>query len=290
MEYSLAFGVILTNIIEIVCASNGKFIKINGYKLSGAFSIWNFYFNGTRLKCAETCLQTTCLSFNYHSQTEECQLNTESHYTNPLIVQEAQDWALYYLHKENDWELVFRAQAYNNISPYNAWMGTLSLPTLVEEGCLLLMNTSTCTTIYRNDILNTWDSESISEVKLELYQAGVTVVNIRFNGTGSNYTDWFSIDRLIDSSWDAMSKSRDFNHFTLLATEKRRFFINQNYGGCPNDVGWMAVIDAGSNIAGCAWDSMLIRPAFLFAKGEDATRWMQFDHGFADVLAVFIKR
>ncbi|XP_060079355.1 uncharacterized protein LOC132558770 [Ylistrum balloti] len=240
--------------------------------------------------CAVECFQTECLSINYQSETKECQLSKDSPYTNPVLVQEAQYWEIYYLQKENDWELVFRAQAHNNISPYNAWIGTLSLPTLVEEGCLLLMNTSTCTTIYRNDILNTWDSESISEVKLELYKAGVRVVNIRFDGKGSNYIDWFGIDRLIDSGWETLTKHRTFNHFTLWGSEWRRFLINQYYGGCPFDSGWMAVIESNRNMEFCAWESSSIRPVFLFARGEDVTRWINYDHGFADVLAVFIRR
>ncbi|XP_033761125.1 uncharacterized protein LOC117342936 [Pecten maximus] len=247
--------------------------------------------NYTRRNCAITCFQsTTCLSFNYHVQTQECQFNTDSPYTKPLDVLEAPGWALYHLQRDTDWELVFRAQANNSLSPYQTWMGNSSPPNPVEDGCRLMTGTSTCTSIYRSDVLTTWDSESISEVQLHMYHKGRRVVYIRFNGTGSTLTNWFSVDRLIDSGWSTMSQSRTFNSFSLKAGSERRFFINQNYGGCPYDVGWMVVIDIDTNIKPCVWDSMSNRPVFLFAPGEDVTRWIDFVHREADVLAVFIKR
>ncbi|XP_060079357.1 uncharacterized protein LOC132558772 [Ylistrum balloti] len=274
----------------IYCESDGTFKRISGHKLSGANLILKYQFSNPIIACAVECFQTECLSINYHSETKECQLCKDSPYTNPVLVQEAQYWEIYYLQKENDWELVFRAQAYNNISPYNAWMGTLSLPTLVEEGCLLLMNTSTCTTIYRNDILNTWDSESISEVKLELYKAGVRVVNIRFNGTRSTYTDWFGINRLIDSGWETLSQSRHFPNFSVRGPCQRSFYINQYFRGCRYDKGLILVNDLNYNPCPCTYDTTSNRPEFMYAPGEDVTQWEDYNYGQADVLAVFIKR
>ncbi|XP_021364995.1 uncharacterized protein LOC110457871, partial [Mizuhopecten yessoensis] len=150
---------------------------------------------------------------------------------------------VYYVFVENDWELVFRAQSNNSLSPYAAWMGTLSLPTPVQDGCRLMTETFTCTTIYRNDVLDMWSSGNITEVQLELYRGGSRVVYVRFDGRGSALTNWFSIDKLIDSGWSTMSKSRTFNYFSIHGADERRFFINQNYGSCPVDAGWMAVID-----------------------------------------------
>ncbi|XP_060079373.1 uncharacterized protein LOC132558784 [Ylistrum balloti] len=255
--------------------------------LSGAFSSISKI---SRIKCADMCLQTSCLSINYHSQNEECQLNTDSPYTNPVIVQEVQDWAIYFLQKDNDWEMVFRAMSNNGLRTADAWMGTPPPPTPVEEGCRLLTTSSTCTSIYRSEHLNTWNSENISEVKLELYKAGVRVVNIRFDGKGSNYIDWFGTNRLIDSGWKTMSKSRLFEHFSIYGFCWRKFYINQSFGGCSNDQGWMVVIDVNLESCSCRYDIQSDRPAFLFAPGEDITRWNNHNYDRADVLAIFIKR
>ncbi|XP_021349778.1 uncharacterized protein LOC110448070 [Mizuhopecten yessoensis] len=151
---------------------------------------------------------------------------------------------VYYVFVENDWELVFRAQSNNSLSPYAAWMGTLSLPTPVQ---------------------------------LELNRGGSRVVYVRFDGRGSTFTNWFGIDKLIDSGWSTMSKSRTFNYFSIHGTAERRFFINQNYGSCPVDAGWMAVIDTTSVYGPCEWDiKTKKRPAFLFAPTEDVTQWQNY--------------
>ncbi|XP_069103862.1 uncharacterized protein [Argopecten irradians] len=199
----------------------------------------------------------------------------------------------YNLFTDSDWELVFRAQAYNNLSPYNAWMGTLSLPTPAEDGCRLMTNTSTCTTIYRSGILDLWESESLSEVQLEMYKDGQRVVNIRFDGIGSTIDDWFDISRLIDSGWSKLNKNSTFNFFELRGAGERTFYMNQRFRGCALDRGWMMVADVNATARWfCDYDNNHTGfPAFLYAPGEDVMLWQDptFDYGLADVLAVFIK-
>ncbi|XP_069104622.1 uncharacterized protein [Argopecten irradians] len=275
-------------IVTVSDISYGNFIRIDGYKLTSPFAVG--YYQFSRLKCAETCLQNICSAINYHVQTQECQLNSDTPYTNPEAVEEVQGWAIFYLQRDTDWELVFRAKANNSLSPYNTWMGTSSAPTPVQDGCRLMTGTFTCNSIYRSDVLDSWQSQSISEVKLEMYRHGKRVVRTHFNGTGSTFTDWFGIDRLIDSGWSTLNENRTFNYFQLLGSDSRRFFINQNYGGCSNDAGWMVVIDVDNGYRVCDWDSMVNRPVFKYAPGENATRWIEYAHEEADVLAVFLKR
>ncbi|XP_033761060.1 uncharacterized protein LOC117342880 [Pecten maximus] len=277
----------LSNIFGTSCVSKGKFSRIDGYMLSSGGPKFHY----TTLSCGIRCFHnTSCLSFNYHVKTEECQFNIYSPYTKPLDVLQAPEWALYNLKRDNDWKLVFRAKAGNNLSPYHTWMGTSSPPTPVEDGCLLMTGTSNCTSIYRSHVLTTWDSESISEVKLEMYKDGNMTVNIRFNGTGSTYTNWFDHNRLIDSGWSTMSKNRTFNFFSLRGDCKRTFFVNEFYLICPKDLGWMIVIDPIVGSCPCGYDTQSDKPAFLFAQGDNVTRWENNDYGRADVLAVFIKR
>ncbi|XP_069103837.1 uncharacterized protein [Argopecten irradians] len=232
--------------------------------------------NNSTTTCAIMCFNIGnqhCLSFNYHHMNGECQLNADSPYTKPSAVKEAADWAIYYLQKEDDWELVFRAHAYSNLSPYNVWMGT-SLPLLpAEDECRLLTSTQ-CTTIYRNEVLDTWDSENITEVQLELYEDGNRVVYLRFDGVKSTKDNWFDANRLIDSSWSMMSINSEFNHFSILGMCQRTFYINKDFGGCVNDLGWMIIMDPLMSLCSCGYDNNHPgKPAFLYARGQTVTRW-----------------
>ena len=42
---------------------------------------------------------------------------------------------------------------------------------------------------------------------------------------------------------------------------KRRFFIQNNYGGCSNDAGWFLVIESNN----CAWEQRTTRPYFVYS-------------------------
>lgn len=42
---------------------------------------------------------------------------------------------------------------------------------------------------------------------------------------------------------------------------ERRFFIQNNYGGCSNDAGWFLVVEKDT----CAWEQRTTRPYFLYS-------------------------
>lgn len=42
---------------------------------------------------------------------------------------------------------------------------------------------------------------------------------------------------------------------------ERRFFIQNNYGGCQNDAGWFLVVEKDT----CAWEQRTTRPYFLYS-------------------------
>lgn len=47
----------------------------------------------------------------------------------------------------------------------------------------------------------------------------------------------------------------------------RRFFIQNNYGGCSNDAGWFLVVESNT----CAWEQRTTRPYFIYSgkSGRD---------------------
>lgn len=42
---------------------------------------------------------------------------------------------------------------------------------------------------------------------------------------------------------------------------QRRFFVQNNYGGCQNDAGWFLVVEKDS----CDWERKTTRPFFLYS-------------------------
>jgi hypothetical protein len=68
----------------------------------------------------------------------------------------------------------------------------------------------------------------------------------------------------------------------------RYFFVNQSYGGCPADTGWL-VAAAGS---GCTWESTRGAPgAILYANSTTVQNWNNTNGtvALADALAVFVQ-
>ena len=82
---------------------------------------------------------------------------------------------------------------------------------------------------------------------------GKEEVVLRFRATNSNNKNWFSQANILESPWQDILTAKK-NHFTIdgpcWKTGCRDFHINQAYGGCPNDVGWLSVGDSAT----CSWE------------------------------------
>ena len=53
------------------------------------------------------------------------------------------------------------------------------------------------------------------QVRYSLYNNGLEVAFIEFNGTGSNIEDWFSNGRILEASWSDLDTSTTFNYFSI---------------------------------------------------------------------------
>ena len=98
---------------------------------------------------------------------------------------------------------------------------------------------------------------------------------LKFNAKGSNKLNWFSLSRLIQSSWTDM-KTQPNNFFSIHGDPRngRHFFINSVYDICPKDAGWM-VITVPQN---CDWEKRF-RPrqnVILYSKLSGLTNWNQY--------------
>ncbi|XP_070568449.1 uncharacterized protein [Ptychodera flava] len=138
-----------------------------------------------------------------------------------------------------------------------------------------------------------WEAIGVTEVKVAVYSDGQEKASLIFNGIGSDKENWFSIDRLRASPWgdlmDAkLENGKDGQYFSVAGDNgiNRHFFINNNYGGCGNDAGWLVVVDDGSTV--CNWSEYADKPYVMYASDSKVT-YESGNAQFADFIAVFIK-
>ncbi|XP_025099788.1 uncharacterized protein LOC112567338 isoform X2 [Pomacea canaliculata] len=195
----------------------------------------------------------------------------------------------------DDWVLVFRAAQGIEKSVYDTWTAAgrhdddpitrLTLPC----GCTSVNGSLPCDRHYRSRILDTWPSLSIDQVKLVVYDRGVEKAHVTFRGTGSTNMSWFSLDRVVESSWDDLTPAASVNYFSIdghaTSTMLRRFFINHEYNTCAGDSGWLVVVDRETD--DCSWGTKGHFPSILY----DPQRRVVTDESLieADVMAVFVK-
>ncbi|PVD35967.1 hypothetical protein C0Q70_02936 [Pomacea canaliculata] len=89
------------------------------------------------------------------------------------------------------------------------------------------------------------------QVKLVVYKGGQAKQYATFNGAGTNFYNWMTPARLVESSWTDL-KSSSTNFFSPAGDGglRRRFFINHVYPGCDGDAGWLVVKDENDV---CSW-------------------------------------
>ncbi|XP_038065886.1 uncharacterized protein LOC119735979 [Patiria miniata] len=148
--------------------------------------------------------------------------------------------------KASEWQLVFKGMAGTGFGIYDMWT-TASW----DE------NTMGVSGSWRDESLHDgWKSGelNIRRVKLSVGDFKGRRVDLIFDGTGTDIHNWFSQERLISSPWEDVESSTP-NYFGVEGdtVEDRRFFINNNYGGCSIDQGWLVVTESNSG-TDCEWE------------------------------------
>ncbi|XP_078662610.1 uncharacterized protein LOC144906321 [Branchiostoma floridae x Branchiostoma belcheri] len=146
---------------------------------------------------------------------------------------------------------------------------------------------------YKSPLVEEWETLGVQLVKVSLYsyKQGTEVRNLIFDGRNSDKLSWFSQERLISSPWTDL-KTETTNYFSIPGDTNpdypRSFFINRNYGGCPEDNGWLVVVEDGV----CEWETLdQPAPRILFSRKSTHVNWTTGgdDVGTADVMVVSIK-
>jgi len=142
-----------------------------------------------------------------------------------------------------------------------------------------------------NNLQTKWAGLAPKYVKLGLYKDNSEVGFVVFNGVNSDIKNWFAADKLLASRWPYMTPTSTYNVFAIdglrSPNNQRRFMINSVYHGCPNDIGYLAVIEKEG---GCKWDKHASYPQFLYAKDNTHTTWEEENFDRADYMAIFISR
>ncbi|GFS16502.1 hypothetical protein ElyMa_006798400 [Elysia marginata] len=190
---------------------------------------------------------------------------------------------------KKEWRLLFRGTAHNNVQVYPAYLHGTGIPVPAKEGCKQFNPSLPCTNHYRNTAaFYSW--ANVDKVLLVLYVNGQRVKHIMFNGEGSTNLNWFTGNRVIESSWRDLKTLRH-NIFSVEGDGRprllRRFYANHQYGGCDNDKGWFVAADAVPG--GCLWEKKEKAPAFFYSKGDHLAWWKHSDQvAEADVMGIFI--
>ncbi|KAH3857048.1 hypothetical protein DPMN_099645, partial [Dreissena polymorpha] len=162
------------------------------------------------------------------------------------------------------WLTVFRGIPGIGVNPLDAWLngtGTTSDPT-----CRDTLGPS-CDKHYRDPLVDYWAAIRLTEVKIVFYKGALEKL-ITFNGVGSSISNWFDINRVLDSSWTTLV-GKSYGYFSLEgdAGNGRRFFTTSHYSHCWADRIFTLVI--AKKVAPCAFDLQSSYPQILFATGDD---------------------
>ncbi|KAK3782444.1 hypothetical protein RRG08_033085 [Elysia crispata] len=186
----------------------------------------------------------------------------------------------------SDWRLAFRGTAHIQKSMYRAYKYGKGIPQDIEDGCKSTDWSAPCNSHYRNDdALDNWSN--VREVLYGIVDNGMLVKVMRFDGAGTNNMNWMKQKRLIESSWDDL-KDANPNFFRLKGHKRlrRRFFVNNNYGGCRNDAGWTVVVDQEN--PACSWERNETYPYIKYVAGQRYENWNSPIIKSADAIVVFV--
>ncbi|XP_019633508.1 PREDICTED: uncharacterized protein LOC109476932 [Branchiostoma belcheri] len=138
-------------------------------------------------------------------------------------------------------------------------------------------------------VVDQWESLNIQRVKVVL-ESSEGNRELIFDGRNTDRFNWFSKSRLLSSPWNDISAEPQ-NVFSIEGSQhvKRSFHINRNWGGCPQDAGWLAVADIGPRGI-CEWERAPEDqlPYIRFSKTTGYANYNGGDIATADRMVIYI--
>jgi hypothetical protein len=144
---------------------------------------------------------------------------------------------------------------------------------------------------YKDSFVDTnWGS--VLGVRVSMYRDGQEQAYISF-GPGADRNAFFNPGNVVASTYTDLGDGGNFFSISGDSGINRHWFINNNYGGCPADVGQWVVLDRSASFA-CSWENNRLAGvgsadrALLYALGNQEVNWNGTSVGVADVYAVFV--
>ncbi|XP_076085680.1 uncharacterized protein LOC143056491 [Mytilus galloprovincialis] len=199
----------------------------------------------------------------------------------------------------SEWNLVFKIATGGSGGIYDLFTNSQT-QNIDDPEARLFTSTSKH---FKSVIMNNWNSVGIEQVKVLIYKNGLVKAFLIFDGIGSTSTSWFSLDKLLSSSYSDL-KGADTNkigfYFDLQGLEDtnnvnyRRFYVNAAWdtsGHCL-DSGWLMVSDVLST-GDCQYETNHLsqKPFILFSPFSTQIKFGEanMDEILADSLAIFVK-
>ncbi|XP_033736371.1 uncharacterized protein LOC117324562 [Pecten maximus] len=147
------------------------------------------------------------------------------------------------------------------------WKGTYT----VNEGDANAMSIAAGTKPYKSSIVDNWSDYYISAVRISFITGGKEKAFVVFDAHGADKNSWFSKARILYSSWNDLGVSSTSNYDSIdgHSSLNRHFYMNRNYGGCPNDFGWFIVTEVAGTA--CSWETKTnTKPYFLYSDATES--------------------
>lgn len=162
------------------------------------------------------------------------------------------------------WRMVMKVAHTMSISPassvYDLWTGTYTLNEFDTDALTIATGTKT----YKSSVVDNWSSYQISAIRVSFYSKGKETAYAVFDAHGvTDKNSWFDCSRLLYTAYDDLNRLKAVSYCGIPGdgSLERRFFIQNNYGGCSNDAGWFLVVEKDT----CAWEQRTTRPYFLYS-------------------------
>ncbi|XP_063415750.1 uncharacterized protein LOC134697417 [Mytilus trossulus] len=178
------------------------------------------------------------------------------------------------------WFPVFVAFEGNGKSVYDAWRSQSECNPLPTS-----FGTVGSQRHLRNSVVDDWNNANIRMVKVEFFKDSQVVAWMTFNGRNTDKMNWFSKSNLAQSSFNDLGSHSTFNYFSIAGDRQRKFYVNQNYGGCAKDQGWMYVLDQDRR---CPYERIGSIPMFLYTKNFTDRNWTRNMAQPADTMVISV--
>jgi hypothetical protein len=129
---------------------------------------------------------------------------------------------------------------------------------------------------------------TLSQALVAVCNDGKPAKTLRFNLTGTTKDNWYQNDKLLASDWSDLT-GQGVQYFSIPGDSGngRHWYINNNYGGCPADAGWL-IVDRGPHP--CGWETSRDPPvSILYSNAGGYSNWNSGSIVEAQVFAVLVR-